>query len=134
MPPLRGWCKCRCTRAFSLDNNESGCGGIFRNDSGDFLLAFVEKLSSGSSLFAKFYAILITIDMEKDRGLRKLWIEIDWIMIVKAFSNRSLAPRDLRNKWLSITHPCNISNLLITYIFREGNSCANFVFKYRSQR
>lgn len=62
LPPSRGWCKCSCTRAFSPDNNENDCGGILRNDSGDFLLAFVEKLSSGSSLFAKFYAILTAID------------------------------------------------------------------------
>ncbi|KAI5424642.1 hypothetical protein KIW84_030724 [Lathyrus oleraceus] len=39
-PPSRGWFKCNCDGAYSPDTNDSGCGDIFRNNYGDFLLAF----------------------------------------------------------------------------------------------
>lgn len=67
-PLSRGWFKCNCGSAYSLDTNESGCGGIFMNDRGDFLLAFAENLSSGSPVFANFSGVMSAIDLAKEYG------------------------------------------------------------------
>lgn len=79
--PSRGWLKRNYDDVFNSFTNARGCGGIFRNYRGDFLLAFTEKLSTGSSMFAEFSVVLSAIDLSKDHGCSKIWIKIDYIMV-----------------------------------------------------
>lgn len=67
-PPKTGWVKGNCEGTFYPNTNISGCGGIFRNNNGDFLLAFIEKLQICSSITAEFLDVLKLIDIAKSRG------------------------------------------------------------------
>lgn len=107
-PPSRGLLKCNCDIAFNPDTNVCGCRGIFRNYHDTFLLASVDKLSTSSSVFAKLSTVLSAIDLAKDRGCSKLWIETDCIMVVKAFSNRSSVPPKFKKLLHSSHNKCRI--------------------------
>lgn len=43
-PPFSGWIKGNCDVSYCSNSNDSGCGGIFRNNGGDSMLAFAENL------------------------------------------------------------------------------------------
>lgn len=105
----------------------SGCGGIFRNHNGVFLLAFVEKLNSGSSIHAKFATIIKVIAIGISHGWLKLQIEINSSMVVKAFFNPLLVHWKLRSICNFCMDTANFSNLAIMHIYREGNTCADYL-------
>ncbi|KAI5418146.1 hypothetical protein KIW84_042686 [Lathyrus oleraceus] len=41
-PPSTGWTKCNCDDAYKHDDLPTGCDGIFRNQSGNFIFAFAD--------------------------------------------------------------------------------------------
>lgn len=59
-PPPPGWLKCNCDRAYNYDLLPAGCGGIFRNNHGNFLLSFAHKVHWSSSYLIKFTMIFTT--------------------------------------------------------------------------
>ncbi|XP_058782945.1 uncharacterized protein LOC131657578 [Vicia villosa] len=103
-PPIQSWIKCNCDG--SLANSASGCGGIFRDSLGNFVLAFAEPVAELNSLDAEFSAVFRAIEIARDRAWLKLWIECDSLIVVQAFSKEVLIPWQFRD--------------------REGNSCADF--------
>lgn len=125
-PPNLGWVKGNCDNFYCHNTNVNGCGCIFKDTNGDFSLAFIEKLHIGSLFTAEFFAVLRAIGIAMSRGWRKLWIKTDFLLVVKTCSNHRLLPICLRNRWLESSSPSNFTNLIITYIFREENSCAGF--------
>ncbi|XP_058728727.1 uncharacterized protein LOC131600410 [Vicia villosa] len=127
-PPPVNWMKCNVDGSFVHNTPSSGCGGIFRNCSGDFCLAFTEPLSWNSSLLAEFCGVLCGIELAKDRGWTNLWMEFDSSVVVKAFSQENFdhVSWQLRNRWLNCIKFVLDSNFIISHICREGNSCAYF--------
>ncbi|XP_058734173.1 uncharacterized protein LOC131605892 [Vicia villosa] len=73
-PPSLGWLKCNCDGSFIPDISKAGCGGIFRNHSGDFTLAFAEPIRFTSSLHAEFGAVIRAMEIAILNGWNKLWV------------------------------------------------------------
>lgn len=71
-PSNQGWFKCNYDGVYCPTTKVSGCGCIFRNDNGDFQLAYVEKLLSGSLIYAKLSIVLKTINIATCHGWHKL--------------------------------------------------------------
>ncbi|XP_058757179.1 uncharacterized protein LOC131630417 [Vicia villosa] len=126
-PPNFGWFKCNCDGSFIHDSSKVGGAGLFRNYKGDFILSFAENLRCNSSVHAEFGAVIRAMEIAIDRGWQKLWIETDSSMVVKAFSNHCLVPFSFRTRWNYCLQNANFSHIFISHIYREGNSCADFL-------
>jgi len=54
-----------------------------------------------------------------------LWIKSDSSLVVNAFTNYSLIPWNLRNRWHNCMYIIKHMNFLVTRVFREGNGCVD---------
>lgn len=65
------------------------------------------------------------IHVAKDKGWTKLWMECDFSLVVKAFSNPDIIPWKLRVIWRNCIAMTSNFNFRITYVFREANHCVD---------
>lgn len=73
---------CNCDGLFSNHPLSAGCGGIFRDNIGDFLLAFAKSVSYYLSLHGEFSMVLKAIKIVRDNVWSKLWIETDSLVVI----------------------------------------------------
>nr|ABN09155.1 Polynucleotidyl transferase, Ribonuclease H fold [Medicago truncatula] len=66
-----------------------------------------------------------TIEIAKQRGYSRLWIETDSKLAVLAFKSSNLIPWKIRNRWDNCMEYISNIAFLITHIYREGNVCAD---------
>lgn len=124
-PPILNWIKCNCDGAALGSPGLSSCGGVFRNSQALFLGGFAEGLSIGNSLIAELSGVMRTIEIAKQRGYSRLWIETDSKLAVLAFKSSNLIPWKIRNRWDNCMEYISNIAFLITHIYREGNVCAD---------
>jgi len=74
-PPIAGWIKCNCDRAFTA--GKASCGAIFRNAKGQFLGCFAEGLHNGNSLFAELIGAMRSIEFASSKSWKNFWLETD---------------------------------------------------------
>ncbi|MCI34447.1 ribonuclease H protein, partial [Trifolium medium] len=74
---MQGWIKCNTDGALVAQNQQAGCGGVFRNESGAWLGGFARKLGSCSTLMAELWGILSALQLATEKGYRKVILESD---------------------------------------------------------
>jgi len=122
-PPLINWIKANTDGAASSTN--SACGIIFRNWEADCLLCVSENLGLGNALRAELCGAMRAIEMAHLKHWSNLWLETDSKLVVLAFSNESIVPWSLRNRWYNCKKLMLNMNILISHIYREENQCAD---------
>lgn len=127
--PSNGWIKCNTNGAFAYDSTVVGSDVIFRNHLGNFVLTYAERFNCVSPLHAEFGVVIKAMEIAINRGWTKLWLETDSLLMTKALSNCSLVPWMFRSRWISCIHPSHF-NLVITHIYKEGNTCADFLANF----
>ncbi|MCI02465.1 ribonuclease H protein, partial [Trifolium medium] len=95
MTPRQGWIKCNTDGAQIMHNQQAGCGGVFRDDSGQWLSGFSRKLGSCSTLMAELWGIFPTLQIASKQGYCKILLESD-----------SATAIDLIVKGCPQNHPC----------------------------
>jgi ribonuclease HI len=107
----------------SVINGYAACGGLFRDNLGTFRGAFYSNIGIQSVFYAEVMGIIIAIENAAKYNWTHLWIESDSTSALRIFSNSSLVPMMLRNRWY------NARNLgvqvISSHIYREGNNCAD---------
>lgn len=80
------------------------------------MLAFVELVYTDNSLICEFCVVIRAIEIAKDKGWNRLWIESDSLIVARVFSSsvESVDPWRIRDKWLSCLD--SVANLLFCYI------------------
>lgn len=124
-PPFVGWIKCNSDGASRGNPGISACGVIFRYKKGVILGCFSYSIGVSSSFYAELMAAMIAIELAWDKGWRKLWLECDSTMVLKALSSFTLVPWKIRNRWLKCLSPCKHTKFQASHIYREGNHCAD---------
>lgn len=83
-----------------------------------------------SALHAELIGATRAIETAYHRNWINFWLESDSMLVVMAFSNDSIVPWHLRNKWFNCKRLLTGMNFMVSHIFREGNqhadSLANF--------
>ncbi|MCI24036.1 ribonuclease H protein [Trifolium medium] len=74
---------------------------------------------------AELCGAMRAIELAHNRNQTNLWLESDSTLVVQAFSNASLVPWELSNKWLNCTIIARNMNFVVSHVYREGNQCAN---------
>lgn len=121
--PIIYWYKCNYDGAFDYETTNLSCGGIFRNSMGDFYLAYSKKLKFYSSFHLEIDIVIHVIVIANERGWSKLWIDRDSFLVVQDYTNPSIIPWKLRKLWKFCMEMKNTMSLLLTHIYKEGNSC-----------
>ncbi|XP_024634647.1 uncharacterized protein [Medicago truncatula] len=107
----------------SVIAGHAACGGLFRDSRGSFLGAFCCNVGEASVYHSEVLAIILSMERASSRRWRNLWLESDSSSALLIFSNPSLVPILLRNRWHNAR---NLGiQIISSHIFREGNRCAD---------
>ena len=86
-------------------------------------IAFVCNIGAASVFHSEVLAFILAMEHAANHGWRNVWSESDSSSAILIFSNPSLVPLLLRNRWHN-THSLGIQ-IIASHIFREGNCCAD---------
>lgn len=64
--------------------------------------------------------------------LKDLWLESDSILVVLTFSNHTLVPWSIRNRWLNCIGLTKNMLFVVGHIYREDNICADKLARFAS--
>lgn len=95
-PYILDWIKYNCDGAYNHDFSPSGCGGIFRDHSENFVLAFAKQVCWNSFMLIEFCAIMRTMDAVKDKSWSKIWIVIDFLLVVQVLFEAFIGPLEIK--------------------------------------
>jgi ribonuclease HI len=62
---------------------------------------FAENIGNKSAFFAELSGAIKAIEIAYENHWLNFWLETDSVLVVKAFSNLSLIPWSLRNRWMN---------------------------------
>jgi hypothetical protein len=98
-PPLFNWIKGNTDGA--ANSSTAAYGGLFRNHLADFMGGFAENIGNKSVFFAEISEAIKTIEIAHQNHWLNFCFETDSVLVVKAFSNLSLIPWSLSNRWMN---------------------------------
>uniref|UniRef100_A0A7C9DII2 RNase H type-1 domain-containing protein n=1 Tax=Opuntia streptacantha TaxID=393608 RepID=A0A7C9DII2_OPUST len=127
--PIRGFIK------LNFDGSKSSTGAaagfVLRNWQGGFIMAGTRFMAHAPVLVAEATAMRDGIRAALDAGYRKLLVEGDNQIVIKAIHNQIHVPwriasliEDIRNMIISC------ESISFTHIYREGNMAADWMAKY----
>ena len=107
----------------SAIGGHAACGGLFRDYLGTFLGAFTCNLGISSVFHSQINGLIFAIEFAVQNGWRNIWLESDSTSALMIFSNASLVPVMLRNRWHNALHLG--VQVISSHIYCEGNYCAD---------
>ncbi|KAI0498490.1 hypothetical protein KFK09_019378 [Dendrobium nobile] len=114
----------------SLGPNGAGAGGIIRNNNGIVLATFATPIYCRSAIQAEINALILGLQVCSNLGFNFIWIEVDAALLIQIISNAIPGNPEnyyrIRKLKLSLTK----FHYHISHIFREANSCADWLAKY----
>ncbi|KAL0286428.1 UNVERIFIED_CONTAM: putative ribonuclease H protein, partial [Sesamum radiatum] len=125
--PQEGWYKLNTDGASKGNPGISGAGGILRNHLGRVMFAFLEPLGINTNTHAELSAIHRGLQLCRDKGFRKIWIETDAKAIITLISSPRQGAWNLQNTLQRIRNILSQMTYRISHIFREGNQAADFL-------
>lgn len=87
MPPPEGWFKINVDGAHNDFSRNSACGGIVRDDHGNFVKGFNCNISRRLPLATELKALLYGMKVARNLSLRKVIFESDSLVIVNMISS-----------------------------------------------
>ena len=124
-PPVFEWIKCNIDGAAVGNLGPASCGGIYRDNSGEFLGDFAYNLGITNSLNAELNGAMYAIELAAQKGWGHIWLETDSTLVTLAFKNKKIVPCQLRNRWENCIHLISSISFFVTHIYREENHCAD---------
>lgn len=116
--PSFNWIKCNTDGSALGTPGVEACGGIFRDKSVAVIGCFYLNIGVSYALHA---------ETAYSRGWHHLWLECDSSLVILAFSSSSIFPWSLRNRWLNALTLSKKMGFVYSYVFREGNTCADLL-------
>ena len=124
--PMTGWVKLNTDGAVFANLIKVRGGGVLRDSNGDWVVRFMRKLGSMSSILVELWALKDGLLLARQLDILNVNIELDADLIVHLLNNPSshnlmLKPllNDCRN--LIKTFP----SCTVAHVFRETNRCAD---------
>lgn len=117
-PPSWDLIKINCGDASQGNSGLSACGGITRDFDGRFLGTFASFIGVSNSLIAELNGVMVAIEFTHEKGWRNIWLETDFVAIVKAFSPHFKVSWQVRTKWINFVNLTSNMSFIITHIFK----------------
>lgn len=85
--PQLGWIKLNVDGAVVRHSLKAGCGGVFRDGGGNWLMGFTREIGVCHTNLAEFWAILIGLEIAWNLGIKNIILESDAEEIISAIAN-----------------------------------------------
>ncbi|XP_020677231.1 uncharacterized protein LOC110095865 [Dendrobium catenatum] len=109
----------------SVGKTASGMGGIIRNSIGNPIATFAGPLSTKSVLTAELLGISQGLKICLELGIQNVHIEVDSKLAIQAISATNVVYPNEFYIIRRIKLLLSSFNFTISYIYREGNACAD---------
>ena len=126
--PDEGWIKGNANGSLISNSFCAGCGGLLRDEHGNWISGFSRFLGRVSIIKAEAWALLEVSRLAATKNVANLALESDSLIVVNALSDSSNCPveimgiiREIRNALSSFR------SWRITHTWREGNACADYM-------
>ncbi|XP_022728530.1 uncharacterized protein LOC111283982 isoform X2 [Durio zibethinus] len=114
----------------SVDPENSGFAGLFRDYKGDPLCAFVSKAPQDDTFLVELWAIWRGLVLASGLGIKVIWVESDSMSVVKTINRQqpysTKSSRCLKQIWKLLT---KFENYQVTHSWRETNRAADHLSK-----
>lgn len=124
-PPSIGWTKCNVDGASKGGDHGVGCGGVFRDSIGKWILGFTLKLIDMGILSAELCSILKGLELAWVRDFQRLVVESDLREAIELIRSRC-ATLHLLEPLIRKIHALMNRNweVVLSHTYREGNMVA----------
>ncbi|EOY14356.1 Uncharacterized protein TCM_033752 [Theobroma cacao] len=124
--PSLGEFKLNVDGSAKQSHNAAG-GGILRDHAGEMVFGFSENLGTQNSLQAELLALYRGLILCRDYNIRRLWIEMDAISVIRLLQGNHRGPHAIRYLMVSLRQLLSHFSFRFSHIFREGNQAADFL-------
>ncbi|EOY34748.1 Uncharacterized protein TCM_042328 [Theobroma cacao] len=124
--PTTGEFKLNVDGSAKHSHNAAG-GGILRDHAGVMVFGFSENLGIQNSLQAELLALYRGLILCRDYNIRRLWIEMDAISVIRLLQGNHRGPHAIRYLMVSLRQLLSHFSFRFSHIFREGNQAADFL-------
>ncbi|KAI0493542.1 hypothetical protein KFK09_023660 [Dendrobium nobile] len=113
----------------SIGPNGAGAGGIIRDVYGDVIAAFSAPICCTSVITAELHALNLGLKICANKGFNCIWIEVDAMLLIQIIKNTVHGNPQIF--YLIRKIKMLLSNVIysISHIFREANTCADWLAK-----
>ncbi|KAJ6714204.1 RETROTRANSPOSON UNCLASSIFIED-LIKE PROTEIN [Salix viminalis] len=111
--------------SFQGRSARSGGGGILRDWHGNVSFYFFLPLKAKSALHAEILTLYHGLRICKDRGISKVWIEMDALSVINLVQNRCIGSWEVCYSLQGIYDCLNSFQFHLSHIYREGNQVAD---------
>ncbi|KAB5533656.1 hypothetical protein DKX38_016742 [Salix brachista] len=119
--------------SFQGNSVVAGGGGILRDWHDNVSFFFFLPLKAKSALHAEIQTLYHGLNICKDRGIGRVWIEMDALSVINLVQNRCIGSWDVCYSLQGIYDCLNFFQFHLTHIYREGNQVADHLVVLGSQ-
>ncbi|KAI3473730.1 hypothetical protein Pfo_031188 [Paulownia fortunei] len=95
---------------------------------GNAILAYHEYIGDQNSIYAEIFALTRGLELAKEQGISKLWIEIDAQVVINLITSmKAQGHWKLQEMLAKCKNIMKQMHTRITHIYREGNKVADFL-------
>jgi ribonuclease HI len=124
-PPVEDWVKLN-TDGACKGRTTAGCGGIIRNNRGDWLGGFAKHVGVCSAFTAELWGVLEGLNYAWSKGFKLVELDVDSMAVVKAIKTGATSSANGVSLMKSILRLLNQEwEIRITHSYREANMCAD---------
>ncbi|KAF7809195.1 putative reverse transcriptase [Senna tora] len=134
-PPEEGWIKINTDGAYNPSSNRMACGGVLRNEKGEWIMGFAKPLGSGNALQAELCGMLMGLDIAWKNRMKKIILESDSLEAVELAEDPSDRNHPLQYLIGKIKNYKDRDwQFVLKHTFREANKVADCLAKTTSNR
>lgn len=129
-PPPADWIKVNTDGAYSPATPGCACGGVIRDEQGNFIQAFMFKGYEGDSLTSELWGCFHGLKLSWDLGFRKVMLEVDSTEAIELLKNEVGMMHEDKDLIVSIKQLIASDwNVDILYVRRCFNRPADYLAK-----
>ncbi|KAJ6684500.1 RETROTRANSPOSON UNCLASSIFIED-LIKE PROTEIN [Salix purpurea] len=111
--------------SFQGNSDVAGGGGILRDWHGNVSFFFFLPLKAKSVLHAEILTLYHGLNICKDRGIGRVWIEMDALSVINLVQNRCIGSWEVCYSLQGIYDCLDSFQFHLSHIYREGNQVAD---------
>ena len=133
LKPPAGWHKLNTDGSVVSTNGLSGCGGLLRDCSGQWVVGFAKSINVSSSIAVEFWALREGLGLCLEKGISAVEIKLDATAAISLVSSNVVSNGDLSglvDDWRELL--LRLPHFKLSHCFREANFCVDVLAKLGS--
>ncbi|KAF7826680.1 ribonuclease H [Senna tora] len=121
-PPSPGWIKLNVDGSRHNTTRSSACGGVARDENGNWLFGFAKRLGKRNAIYAEIWGIFFEVRIAKEKGYPRVMIEVDSKSALELIVTESTNNQQLHTMARRIREIAKYNwQVIFSHTIREGN-------------